>query len=92
MEGPAGYIWPSLIGNEVAGDFSFQSSAESIAATTDSRYIAVSFKSTDTTIVGTGPNPKGIALLDTTAKEWLFVQGINNQSANYVCHVYFNPN
>ena len=68
MEGSAGFIWPSLIGNEASGDYSFQSSAESIAATTDSRYIAVSFKSTDTTIVGIGYNPKGIALLDTMAK------------------------
>jgi hypothetical protein len=40
--------------------------------------VAVSFTHTDTTIVGTGNAPKGVALLDVTQKQWLFVQGIDN--------------
>lgn len=78
MEAPTGFIWPSLIGNEVSNNYSFQSSAESIAATSDSSYVAVSFTHTDTTIVGPGNAPKGVALLDVTQKQWLFVQGIDN--------------
>ena len=90
MENPLGHFWPSLIGNEASGNYPLLSSAESIAATTDSLFVAVSFKHTDTTILGPGTSPKGVALLDVTLKKWLFVQGINNQSPNHVCHVYFN--
>ena len=92
MEAPAGLVWPSLIGNEASGDFVHQSSAQSVAATSDSAFVAVSFTHTDTTIVGTGNAPKGVALLDVVQQKWLFVHGINNQDPNYVCHVHFNRN
>lgn len=73
MESAAGYLWPSFIGRETLQDFLDQSSAESIAATVDGRYVAVGFTHTDTTIVGSGPSPKAVALLDTTLEQWLFV-------------------
>ena len=64
MENPAGHVWPSLIGYEAAGNFSKLGSVESLAVTSDSLYVAVSFKHTDSTIVGVGSNPKGVALLN----------------------------
>ena len=92
MENPAGHVWPNLIGYEAAGNFSKLGSVESLAVTSDSLYVAVSFKHTDLTIIGTGTTPKGLGLLNVTTKKWMFVRGINNQDPNYVCHVLFNPN
>ena len=92
MENPAGYFWPTIIGNESSGNYVRLSSVESVAATDDSLYVAVSFKHTDLTIIGTGTTPKGLGLLNVTTKKWMFVRGINNQDPNYVCHVLFNPN
>jgi hypothetical protein len=90
MTSDTGFSFPMLIGTESAGDFIDESSAESIAVTNDSRYIAIGFTHTDTSIVGTGTSPKGIALFDTSMKKWLFTVGINNQHPDYTCQVYFN--
>ena len=92
MNSPAGFVWPSLIGNESSGNFLELGSVESVAATNDSLYVAVSFKHTDSTIIGAGTSPKGVALLDVAQNKWLFVQAINNQDQNFVCHVLFNRN
>jgi hypothetical protein len=74
-----------LIGTESGGDFVDTSSAESIAVSDDSRYIAIGFTHSDTTIVGAGSNPKAVALLDTSIQKWLFVKGIDNQHPDYTC-------